>query len=407
LTFQDFNFDERLLDGLNAMGFSKPTPIQEQAIPIILQKNDVIACAQTGTGKTAAYILPVLNKILHTETRHLNTLIIAPTRELAQQIDQQIEGFGYFIGVSSMSVYGGGDGATWDQQRKALEQGADIIIATPGRLIALLAAGTIKFDHLEHLILDEADRMLDMGFYDDIVKIINYLPKQRQTLLFSATMPPKIRTLANRILNNPKEISISIAKPAAGIVQQAYVVYDSQKPEVLKHIMKTVPWNSMILFASTKEVVKKLDVIFQRAGLNAKAFHSDLEQPEREQILRAFKNKQLNILIGTDVLSRGIDVEGISLIINFDVPPDPEDYVHRVGRTARAETTGTAVTLVNERDQRKFLSIERLIGETINKMPLPSSVGEGPSYLPAEQKKSGNFSRNRTGRTFNKSKKPR
>jgi ATP-dependent RNA helicase RhlE len=407
LTFQDFNFDERLLDGLNAMGFSKPTPIQEQAIPIILQKNDVIACAQTGTGKTAAYILPVLNKILHTETRHLNTLIIAPTRELAQQIDQQIEGFGYFIGVSSMSVYGGGDGATWDQQRKALEQGADIIIATPGRLIALLAAGTIKFDHLEHLILDEADRMLDMGFYDDIVKIINYLPKQRQTLLFSATMPPKIRTLANRILNNPQEISISIAKPAAGIVQQAYVVYDSQKAEVLKHIMKTVPWNSMILFASTKEVVKKLDVIFQRAGLNAKAFHSDLEQPEREQILRAFKNKQLNILIGTDVLSRGIDVEGISLIINFDVPPDPEDYVHRVGRTARAETTGTAVTLVNERDQRKFLSIERLIGETINKMPLPSSVGEGPSYLPAEQKKSSNFSRNRTGRTFNKSKKPR
>jgi ATP-dependent RNA helicase RhlE len=383
LTFADFNFDEKLVEGLSAMGYTKPTPIQEQAIPLILQQNDLVACAQTGTGKTAAYLLPVLNKIMKAETRHLNTLILSPTRELAQQIDQQIEGFGYFCGVSSIPIYGGGDGATWDQQRKALEQGADIIIATPGRLIALLAAGTMKFDHLEHLILDEADRMLDMGFYDDLIKIINYLPKERQTLLFSATMPPKIRTLANRILRDAKEVSIAIAKPAAGIVQQAYVVYDTQKGEVLKHIMKTVKWNSMILFASTKEVVKKLDVIFQRGGLKAKAFHSDLEQSEREEILRSFKNKQLSILIGTDVLSRGIDVEGISLVINFDVPPDPEDYVHRIGRTARAETTGTAITLVNERDQRRFHSIESLIGQEIVKMPLPAGVGEGPAYNPA------------------------
>lgn len=365
------------------MGYNKPTPIQEQAIPIIQEGHDLVACAQTGTGKTAAYLLPVLNKIIRAKTRHLNTLILSPTRELAQQIDQQIEGFGYFLGISSISIYGGGDGATWDQQRKALEEGADIIIATPGRLIALLAAGTIKFGHLQHLILDEADRMLDMGFYDDLIKIINYLPKERQTLLFSATMPPKIRTLANRILNNAKEVSIAIAKPAAGIVQQAYVVYDTQKGEVLKHIMKTTQWNSMILFASTKEVVKKLDVVFQRGGLKAKAFHSDLEQSEREEILRSFKNKQLNILIGTDVLSRGIDVEGISLIINFDVPPDPEDYVHRIGRTARAETTGTAITLVNERDQRRFLSIESLIGQEIVKMPLPAGVGDGPAYSPA------------------------
>jgi ATP-dependent RNA helicase RhlE len=402
LTFHDFSFDKKLLEGLDAMGFSKPTPIQEQAIPVILDNHDIIACAQTGTGKTGAYILPVLHKILRAETRHLNTLIIAPTRELAQQIDQQIEGFGYFLGVSSMSIYGGGDGATWDQQRKALEEGADIIIATPGRLIALLAAGTIKFDHLQHLILDEADRMLDMGFYDDIIKIINYLPRERQTLLFSATMPPKIRTLATRILKTPKEISIAIAKPAAGIVQQAYVVHDSQKGEVLKHVMKTLDWKSMIIFASTKEVVKKLDVIFQRAKLNARAFHSDLEQPEREEILRAFKNKQLNILIGTDVLSRGIDVEGISLIINFDVPPDPEDYVHRIGRTARAETTGMAVTLINERDQRKFYSIENLIGQSITKMPLPPHVGEGPAYTPAERKNKSNFRRKPSGRTFNK-----
>lgn len=404
MTFHDFKFDPKLLEGLDAMGFSKPTPIQEQAIPMILENHDVIACAQTGTGKTGAYILPVLHKILRAETRHLNTLIIAPTRELAQQIDQQIEGFGYFIGVSSMSIYGGGDGATWDQQRKALEEGADIIIATPGRLIALLAAGTIKFDHLEHLILDEADRMLDMGFYDDIVKIINYLPKERQTLLFSATMPPKIRTLATKILKNPREISIAIAKPAAGIVQQAYIVYDGQKGDVLKHVLKTVPWKSMIIFASTKEVVKKLDVVFQRSGLKVKAFHSDLEQPEREEILRAFKNKQLNILIGTDVLSRGIDVEGISLIINFDVPPDPEDYVHRIGRTARAETTGTAITLVNERDQRKFSSIENLIGQAITKMPLPPSAGEGPAYAPGEKRQQSNFRRNRP-KTFKKTRK--
>ena len=405
MTFHEFNLDPKILEGLDAMGFNKPTPIQQQAIPVILENQDLIACAQTGTGKTAAYILPVLNKILHTETRHLNTLIIAPTRELAQQIDQQIEGFGYFVGVSSLPIYGGGDGATWDQQRKALEEGADIIIATPGRLIALLAAGTIKFDHLQHLILDEADRMLDMGFYDDIVKIINYLPKVRQTLLFSATMPPKIRTLATRILQSPKEISIAIAKPAAGIVQQAYVVYDSQKGEVLKHVMKTVAWNSMIIFASTKEVVKKLHGAFQRANLKASAFHSDLEQPEREALLRAFKNKQLNILIGTDVLSRGIDVEGISLIINFDVPPDPEDYVHRIGRTARAETTGVAITLVNEKDQRKFASIERLIGQSIDKMPLPPSAGEGPAYQPMT-KRNSNFRQNKDRKNFVRRTKP-
>ncbi len=383
------------------MGIRTPTPIQEKAIPVIMQQKDLIACAQTGTGKTATYLLPILNKIIHTEKRHLNTLIIAPTRELAQQIDQQIEGFGYFLGVSSISIYGGGDGATWDQQRKALEEGADIIIATPGRLIALLATGKIILDHLEHLVLDEADRMLDMGFYDDIVKIINYLPKQRQTVLFSATMPPKIRTLANKILNQPVEINIAIAKPAAGILQQAYVVYDEQKWALIKHVLKTYTWNSVLIFASTKENVKKLDAAFERAGLAAKAFHSDLDQQEREQILRAFKNKQINMIIGTDVLSRGIDVEGISLVINFDVPPDPEDYVHRVGRTARAETTGTAITFINEKDQRKFLSIENLIGETIEKLPLPASVGEGPVYQPQLKRKT-NFRKRNSGKTFKK-----
>ncbi|HOX81469.1 MAG TPA: DEAD/DEAH box helicase [Chryseolinea sp.] len=388
MTFHDFKFDEKLLEGLTSMGYNSPTPIQQEAIPIILANKDLIACAQTGTGKTAAYLLPILNNIMHAETRHLNTLIIAPTRELAQQIDQQIEGFGYFIGVSSISIYGGGDGATWDQQRKALESGADIIIATPGRLIALLATGKIVLDHLEHLVLDEADRMLDMGFYDDIVKIISYLPKDRQTLLFSATMPPKIRVLATKILNQPEQITLSISKPAAGILQQAYLAYDTQKGALIKHILKTHEWNSVIVFASTKEMVKKLDTDFQRAGLKAQAFHSDLDQPAREALLRAFKNKQVNMLIGTDVLSRGIDVEGISMVINYDVPPDPEDYVHRVGRTARAETKGTAITFINEKDQGKFLSIETLIGNEIPKLPLPEALGEGPVYDPKAKRKS-------------------
>jgi superfamily II DNA/RNA helicase len=364
------------------MGYARPTPIQEQAIPVILQNKDVIACAQTGTGKTAAYILPVLHKIIHTDHRHLNTLVIAPTRELAQQIDQQIEGFAYFTGVSSLPVYGGGDGATWDQQRKALDHGADIIIATPGRLIALLAGGTVKLEHLKHLILDEADRMLDMGFYEDIVRIISYLPKERQTLLFSATMPPNIRKLATKILNHPAEINISIAKPAEGILQQAYVVYDMQKVGLIRHLLKEGNYASALIFASTKENVKKLEQTLIRAGLPVRAFHSDLEQSEREEILRAFKSKQIKIIIGTDVLSRGIDVEGISLVVNFDVPPDPEDYVHRVGRTARAETTGTAITFINDRDQRKFLSIENMIGTIIPKLPLPAALGEGPLYQP-------------------------
>ena len=364
------------------MGYAKPTPIQEQAIPVILDNKDVIACAQTGTGKTAAYILPVLHKIIHTDHRHLNTLIIAPTRELAQQIDQQIEGFAYFTGVSSIPVYGGGDGATWDQQRKALDHGADIIIATPGRLIALLAGGTVKLEHLKHLILDEADRMLDMGFFDDIVRIISYLPQQRQTLLFSATMPPNIRKLANKILQHPVEINIAIAKPAEGILQQAYVVYDTQKVPLLRHLLKEGNYSSVIIFASTKENVKKLDQTLVRAGLPVRAFHSDLDQSEREDILRAFKSKQIKIIIGTDVLSRGIDVEGISLVVNFDVPPDPEDYVHRVGRTARAETTGTAITFINDHDQRKFFNIEHMIGSTIPKLPIPASLGEGPQYQP-------------------------
>ncbi|HRF34130.1 MAG TPA: DEAD/DEAH box helicase [Cyclobacteriaceae bacterium] len=368
------------------MGFSKATPIQEQAIPVILNKQDLIACAQTGTGKTAAYVLPILNNIVSKENSTLNTVIIAPTRELAQQIDQQIEGFSYFLGVSSIAIYGGGDGATWDQQKRAMEGGVDIIIATPGRLIAQMAMGTIKFDKVEHLVLDEADRMLDMGFYEDIIRIIKELPQKRQTLLFSATMPPKIRALATRILNSPQEINIAISKPAEGILQQAYVVYNEQKEKLIDALLKDKSFNSVIIFASTKENVKKLDRNLHKLGIQSKSIHSDLEQIEREHILREFKNKQLNVLIGTDVLSRGIDVEGIDLVINYDVPPDPEDYIHRIGRTARAATTGTAITFINDLDQRKFFRIESMIGKDIPKITLPPELGEGPVYSPETRK---------------------
>ncbi len=382
MTFSDFNFHPDLQEGLQSMGYKNPTPIQEQAIPLILQKKDLIACAQTGTGKTAAYLLPVMNQIAHTDKKYTNTLILAPTRELAQQIDQQVEGLAYFTGISSISVYGGGDGFVYENQKRALRDGVDIIIATPGRLIAHLNSGTVKFDHIQHLILDEADRMLDMGFSDDIMKIISFLPKERQTLLFSATMPPKIRGLANAILNEPEQISIAISKPAAGITQQAYLTYDHQKLPLIESLLKDKAYQSGIIFSSTKDKVKELDKALRKTGIQAKAFHSDLEQEERETLLRAFRARQLPFLIGTDVLSRGIDVEGIELVINFDVPPDPEDYIHRIGRTARAATTGTAITFVNERDQRKFFSIETLIGKEIDKLALPEVLGESPLYQP-------------------------
>jgi len=383
LTFTDFNFDPNLQEGLDSMGFRKPTPIQEQAIPIILNKHDLIACAQTGTGKTAAYLLPIMHQICTAKEKSLvNTLILAPTRELVQQIDQQTEGLAYFTGISSIAVYGGGDGISYEQQRRALNEGVDIITATPGRLIAHLTSGVVKLSQLQHLILDEADRMLDMGFYDDIIRIMSYLPAKRQTLLFSATMPGKIRTLSQKILNQPEQINIALSKPAIGILQQVYMTFDHQKLALIKMILAEGNYASTIVFVSTKEKVKQLYQTLFRAGMKVEAFHSDLEQEQRENILRAFKSRQLPVLIGTDVLSRGIDVEGISLVINYDVPHDPEDYIHRIGRTARAETTGTAITFINEKDQRKFSNIEALIGKTIEQKLLPEALGEGPVYQP-------------------------
>ena len=399
MTFSDFNFDPQLFEGLQSMGYVKPTPIQQQAIPLILEHKDLIACAQTGTGKTASYLLPVLQHISVTDKKHTKALILAPTRELAQQIDQQVEGLAYFAGISSIAVYGGGDGMIYEQQRRAMLDGVDIIIATPGRLIAQLASGAIKLDHLQYLVLDEADRMLDMGFYDDILRIISSLPKERQTLLFSATMPPKIRTLANTILKNPENINIALSQPAAGISQQVYMVHDPQKVKLITTLLKDADYKSVLIFCSRKETVKDLNRTLRREGIKVEAFHSDLEQEQRETILRAFKSRQLPVIIGTDVLSRGIDVTGISLVINFDVPPDPEDYIHRIGRTARAETKGTAITFVNERDQRKFSYIETLISKEIPRMPLPEELGEGPAYNPTMRRPSGPRSNNRNGRS--------
>ncbi|UCS92532.1 DEAD/DEAH box helicase [Echinicola marina] len=392
--FNGFNFNEALQEGLDAMGFNKPTPIQQQAIPEILSGSDLIACAQTGTGKTAAFILPVLNKIAESGAGKLDTLILAPTRELAIQIDQQIQGLAYFVGISSIPIYGGGDGLAWEQQKKALEHGTEIIVATPGRLIALLAGGKVDLSSLKHLVLDEADRMLDMGFSDDLLKIINYLPKERQTVLFSATMPPKIRQFSKKILNEAKEINIAISKTAEGVSQLAYMCYDSQKEKLLEHILTQKTYEAVVIFASTKEKVKSIYKVL-RKKFDVESFHSDLEQVEREKIMSRFKNKTLKILVGTDIISRGIDVEGIELVINFDTPSDPEDYVHRVGRTARADKKGEAITFVNEKDLFKFHKIQNLIGIEIPRLDLPDGFEGGPEYKEGRSK--GNIKNKKQG----------
>ncbi|MBE7178802.1 MAG: DEAD/DEAH box helicase [Mucilaginibacter polytrichastri] len=401
MDFSEFNFADDLQQGIESMGFTKPTPIQQQSIPVILEHHDLIACAQTGTGKTASYLLPVISEICRTGHRGLNTLILSPTRELAQQIDQQVEGLAYFTGISSIAVYGGGDGMSYENQRRALKGGVDIVIATPGRLIAHLSSGAISFANLKHLVLDEADRMLDMGFYEDIMRIVSQLPKERQTLLFSATMPPKIRKLAGAILNDPKQVNIAISKPAEGIDQQVYEVHDSQKIPLISKLIKESDVKSILVFASRKDTVKELNRTLRQMHIPSKAFHSDLEQPEREEIMRDFRNRKLQVIVGTDVLSRGIDVEKIGLVINFDVPPDPEDYVHRIGRTARAETTGTAITFVNRKDKRRFSFIEELIEKTVRRMPLPEGIAhvEESAADDAPQK-------NNKRKKFNKKRKP-
>ena len=414
MSFTNFNLHPHILEGIAAMNYTTPTPIQNQAIPPILEGKDVIACAQTGTGKTAAYLLPTIHHLL---TRPLNahqisTLIIAPTRELASQIDQQVEGFAYFTGISSRAVYGGGDGSDFERQKKALAAGADIIIATPGKLLSHLNLGYVKVEQLQHLILDEADKMLDMGFYDDIMRIISFLPKQRQTLLFSATMPPKIRELTARIMQQPVQINIAIAKPAEGILQAAYLTYDKQKLSLIQSLLQGKKLRSVLVFAGKKTEVKSIAIALRKLGFKAADIQSDLPQEEREEVLRSFKNRSLQILVATDVLSRGIDIDDIELVINYDVPQNAEDYVHRIGRTARGENaSGVALTFINERDQLRFYSIEQLIEKVIQKLPLPPHLGSSFEYNPkgsrGSSNKSGNGGKSFSGRkTEQKGKKP-
>lgn len=368
------------------MGFEDATPIQEQAIPYVLEGHDLIACAQTGTGKTAAFILPLLHSILESNSKGIKAIIIAPTRELALQIDQQLEGFSYFVPISSIPVYGGGDGMTWDQQKAALIQGADVVISTPGRLIAHLKFGYVKLDTLKFLILDEADRMLDMGFFDDIMTIVDHIPEKRQTLMFSATMPDKIRVLAKKLLQNPKRIDIAISKPAEGIIQGAYLVYDNQKLDLISDLLKDKDMKSILIFSSTKVNVKNIGRQLKNAGFNSAAIHSDLLQKEREDVMLRFRNRKIQILVATNIVSRGIDVDGIDLVINYDVPQDAEDYVHRIGRTARADSSGVALTFINDNEQEAFAGIEKMLEIVIYKIPLPEHIGIGPEYNPNKKK---------------------
>lgn len=381
LTFSEFNLHDDLLAGVDAMNYLNATPVQEMAIPKILAGHDLIASAQTGTGKTAAYLIPLLDKISHADHDHTSTLILVPTRELAKQIDEQVEGFGYFVNANSIAIYGGGKGDDWDKQRKALETGADIIIATPGRLMAHMQLGYVNFDKIDYLVLDEADKMLDMGFSDDIMNIVDKIPAKRQTLLFSATMPNKIREFSKRILTDPEEIRLAVSKPAAGIDQQFYLAFDNQKLPLLAHLIKNspTPVQSMVLFTSRKSEVNGIVRALSKLNYEARGISSDLEQDDREVVLRDFKNKAFPILVATDVLSRGIDIDNLTHVVNYDIPRDAEDYVHRIGRTARAATTGTAITFISDQDQNRIVNIEKLIEREVEKRSITEELGMGKS----------------------------
>ena len=372
------------MEGIYAMGYETATPVQEQVIFPILEGRDIIASAQTGTGKTAAFILPIINKLLTEphDQHQVNAMVIVPTRELAIQIAQTLEGILYFTDISSIAVYGGSDGALFSAEKKALSGGVDILICTPGRMITHLKMGYVKTAGLRYLVLDEADRMLDMGFHEDIVQIISYLPEQRQNLLFSATMPPKIRDLARRILHDPLEINIAISKPPEKIVQEAFVVYEPQKVPLVKHVLRQKEFTSVLVFCSRIQNVKQLFRELHRSGFSVGEIHSELEQLQREQVLSDFRAKRIKILVATDILSRGIDIDDIDLVINFDVPHDGEDYVHRIGRTARAAADGTAYTFISEQEQGKFARIEKLLGHAVTKAVVPESFGPTPAYDP-------------------------
>ncbi|MEZ5070513.1 MAG: DEAD/DEAH box helicase [Bacteroidales bacterium] len=408
MTFNDFGFHPDLQEGIDAMGFENPTPIQEQAIPAILEGKDIIGSAQTGTGKTAAFLLPVIQHIVaNREESKTRALVIVPTRELAQQIDQQMEGFSYFTPISSIAVYGGSDGSVFTREKKALTEGTEMVICTPGRMIAHLNNNYVDFSELKYLILDEADRMLDMGFYEDIMKIIQYLPKKRQNLMFAATMPPEIRTLAKTVLHEPVEVSIAISKPAEKVLQVAYVVYEAQKLPLTVHLLKGRNLKSVIVFCSTKLSAKTLNRQLKKEGLEAQDIHSDLDQKEREDIMLRFRNRKLNILVATDLLSRGIDIDNIELIINYDGPHEGEDYIHRIGRTARAASDGIAITLISEAEQHKFARIEKLLEKPVTKATLPPALGDGPDYDPKKKRSGGGNHPHRNRKKKGKGGKPK
>ena len=416
MRFDELELEDSLLQGLDAMNFQETTPIQELTIPVILEGKDLIACAQTGTGKTAAYTLPILNRLIKEENRSdtVKAVIMAPTRELAQQIDVQFEGFSYFLPVSTVVVYGGGDGSLWDQQKKALRLGADVAIATPGRLIAHLQHSDVDLSQVKYFILDEADRMLDMGFFDDIMQIVNKLPKDRQTILFSATMPPKIRQLAQNVLRDPVEINVAVSKPNEAIMQAAYICHESQKMGIIEELFSKPVLHKTLIFASSKQKVKDLAFTLKRKKFNVAAMHSDLEQAQREEVMYEFKAGRINILVATDIVARGIDIDDIRLVINYDVPHDSEDYVHRIGRTARANNDGVAITFVSEKEQGNFKNIEKFLDRDIYKIPVPEELGEAPEYKPrafdgGRRGGHGNGRRpggNKNGRNNNKGGKP-
>ncbi len=404
MRFEELDLSDDLLDALYDMHFDECTPIQEQSIPLALEGRDLIAIAQTGTGKTAAYLLPVIDLITYGDypTDAINCVIMAPTRELAQQIDRQMEGFAYYMPVSSMAVYGGAGGEEFGRQQRGLKSGADVIIATPGRLLAHINTGVVDLSKVSFFILDEADRMLDMGFYDDIMQIVKLLPKERQTLMFSATMPPKIKMMAKAILRDPAEVKIAVSKPAEKIEQSAYICGEGQKPALLEHLLRNVRQQRVIVFAASKLKVKDLARTLHRHKLKVGEMHSDLEQQQRDDVMLDFKAGRIDALIATDIVARGIDIEDIAMVVNYDVPHCAEDYVHRIGRTARANAGGIAVTLVGGgKEQMKFGQIERFLGKEILKNPLPEEMGPSPAYNPGGKGKP--FRKNRGNATGNRS----
>ena len=383
MDFYDTDLSDPVLDALDDMNFTECTPIQAAAIPPILEGRDLLGVAQTGTGKTAAYLLPILSELSYGDypKDHINCVIMSPTRELAQQIDQALQGFSYHLPeVSSVAVYGGNDGIRYEQEKRGMQKGADIIIATPGRLISHLSLGNIDLSHVSFFILDEADRMLDMGFSEDIMQIAKYLPTQRQTIMFSATMPEKIRHLARTLLTDPVEIRLAVSKPAEGIHQSAYICYDTQKTAIIRHLFHHNPPKRVIIFTGSKLTTKDLALTLRQSGYNCVAMHSDLQQQERDEAMYMFRSGQADILVATDIVARGIDIDDITLVINFDVPRDVEDYVHRIGRTARAGANGQAITLVGPNDQYDFRKIENFLHKDIEKLPLPEQLGQAPTY---------------------------